>query len=142
MNSDISIGMIGEKKEKVSDDNTAIKYGSGNVSVYATPAMIGLMEGACINAVDSYLEEGMSTVGTDLKIKHTAATPVGMTVRAVAEVTEVDDRRLVFTVKAFDDKEQIGIGTHERHIINLQKFIEKAEAKRQVVRNRATFPLA
>lgn len=130
MEKSLSIGMTGEKKEIVTNDNTAIKYGSGNISVYATPAMVGLMEGACVNAVDPHLPEGLSTVGIDLKIKHTAATPVGMTVRAIAEIIEVDGKRLVFTVKAFDDKEQIGVGTHERYIVTIQKFLQKAETKK------------
>jgi predicted thioesterase len=126
----LSVGMTGEKKETVNHDNTAIKYGSGIVPVYATPAMVGLMEGACINAVDPHLAEGICTVGTDLKIKHMAATPVGMTARAVAELVEIDGKRLVFAVKAFDDKEQIGSGTHERFIITIQKFMQKVESKK------------
>lgn len=130
MDLNLSIGMTGEKNEMVTSNNTAIKYGSGNVSVYATPAMIGLMEGAAVNAIDSHLPDGMSTVGIDLKIKHTAATPVGLAVRAVAELTEIDDRRLIFSVKAFDEKEQIGSGTHERFVISIKKFLEKAEAKK------------
>ncbi len=130
MNLNLSIGMKAEKTEPVTNHNTAITYGSGGVAVYATPAMVGLMEGTCLAAVDPHLPEGMATVGIDLKIKHTAATPVGMTVRAVAELTEIDGKRLIFTVKAFDDKEQIGIGTHERYIIDVQKFLQKAEAKK------------
>jgi predicted thioesterase len=126
----LSVGMTGEKNEIVSSDNTAIKYGSGSVSVYATPAMIGLMEGAAVNAIDSHLPEGMSTVGVDLKIRHIAATPVGLAVRALAELIEIDGKRLVFSVKAFDEKEQIGSGTHERYVISIQRFIEKAEAKK------------
>jgi predicted thioesterase len=130
MDLNLSVGMTGEKREIVTNDNTAIKYGSGSVSVYATPAMIGLIEGAAVSAVDPHLPEGMSTVGIDLKIKHTAATPVGLAVRAVAELTEIDGKRLVFSVKAFDEKEQIGSGTHERFVINIQKFLQKAEAKK------------
>ena len=130
MDTNLSIGLTGEKREIVSNDNTAIKHGSGNLPVYATPAMVALMEGACVNAVAPYLGDGLSTVGIDLKIKHTAATPVGMTVRAVGELVEIDGKRLLFTVKAFDDKEQIGSGTHERFIIAAEKFFQKAEAKK------------
>jgi fluoroacetyl-CoA thioesterase len=130
MDTSLSIGMSGEKTEVVTHDNTAVKYGSGSISVYATPAMVGLMEGACIRAIDPHLAEGTSTVGIDLKIKHTAATPVGMTVRAVAELTEIDGKRLVFAVKAFDDKEQVGSGTHERFIVTVQKFLQKVESKK------------
>lgn len=129
MDLNLSVGMTGEKHEVVSDANTAIQYGSGSVPVYATPAMIGLMEGAAVNAVAVHLPEGMSTVGTELKIRHTAATPVGLTVRATAELTEVDGRRLVFSVQAFDEKEQIGSGTHERFVIHVEKFLAKAKAK-------------
>jgi len=129
MDLNLSVGMTGEKHEVVTNDNTAIKYGSGSVAVYATPAMIGLMEGAAVKAVDPHLPEGLSSVGTELKIRHTAATPVGLAVRAIAELTEIDGKRLVFTVKAFDEKEEIGEGTHERYVIGLERFMEKAEAK-------------
>ncbi len=122
----LSVGMAGEKSEVVTGDNTAIKYGSGSVAVYATPAMIGLMEGAAVKAVDPHLPEGMGTVGVEVKIKHTAATPVGMAVRAIAELVEIDGKRLVFTVKAFDEREEIGSGTHERYVIGLERFMEKA----------------
>ncbi|WP_420237397.1 thioesterase family protein [Telmatobacter bradus] len=129
MDLNLSVGMTGEKRDVVSDANTAIQYGSGNVPVYATPAMIGLMEGAAVSAVAAHLPAGMSTVGTDLKIRHTAATPVGLAVHATAELTEVDGRRLVFSVQAFDEKEQIGSGTHERFVIHVEKFLAKAKAK-------------
>ena len=125
----LAIGMTGEKTELVTEENTALKFGSGSISVYATPAMVGLMEGACIRAIDPFLAEGTSTVGIDLKIRHTAATPVGMRVRAVAELTGMEGRRLLFAVKAFDDREQIGEGTHERFIISVEKFLSKAESK-------------
>lgn len=127
----LSIGLTGEKQETVTRDKTAIAYGSGTVAVYATPAMVGLMEGAAVEALAAHLPEGTSTVGTELKIKHTAATPVGLTVRATAELIEIDGRRLVFNVQAFDEKEEIGSGTHERFIITVEKFLHKAEGKKQ-----------
>lgn len=130
MEYNLHIGMKAEKTEQVSNENTAIKYGSGGVAVYATPAMVGLMEGTCLEAVDPHLPEGMATVGTNLNIKHLAATPVGMMVRATAELTEIAGKRLNFTVKAFDEKELIGEGTHERYIIDLNKFLQKNEAKK------------
>lgn len=129
MNFNLSPGLKAEKTEPVTTDNTARKFGSGAVAVYATPAMVGLMEGACVAIADHLLPETMATVGTDLNIKHLAATPVGMTVRAVAELTGIDGRRLIFNVEAFDNKEQIGSGTHERYIINTEKFLQKTEAK-------------
>ncbi len=130
MEYNLRIGMKAEKTELVTNDNTAMKYGSGGVAVYATPAMVGLMEGTCLAAVDPHLPEGMATVGTSLNIKHLAATPVGMRVRAAAELTEIAGKKLSFTVKAYDDKELIGEGTHERYIINLEKFLQKNEAKK------------
>ena len=130
MTESLPVGVTGEKTERVTHENTAIKHGSGSLPVYATPAMVALMEGACVNAVATHLGDGLSTVGIDLKIKHTAATPVGMTVRTVGELVEIDGKRLLFTVKAFDDKEQIGSGTHERFIIAAEKFLQKAEAKK------------
>ena len=122
-------GMTAEKGEQVTDNNTAIKYGSGGVAVYATPAMIGLMEGTCLAAVDPHLPEGMATVGTQLEVKHLAATPVGMTVKATATLTAVAGKKLTFTMEAFDDKEKIGEGTHQRYIIDLAKFLQKAAEK-------------
>lgn len=130
MDFNLHTGMKAQKTESVTNDNTAVKYGSGGVSVYATPAMIGLMEGTCLAAVDPFLPEGMATVGTQLNIKHLAATPVGMSVRAEAELIEVAGKRLVFQVEAYDDKEKIGEGTHERYIIDLQKFLQKTANKK------------
>jgi len=129
MDFNLSIGMTAEKTEPVTKDNTAIKFGSGTVAVYATPAMVGLMEGACVAAVGPLLPETMSTVGIDLNVRHLAPTPVGMSVRAVAELTEIDGKRLLFRVAAFDNKEQIGSGTHERYIVDIGKFSQNAEAK-------------
>jgi fluoroacetyl-CoA thioesterase len=130
MDFNLTIGMKAEKTEKVTENNTAIKYGSGGVAVYATPAMIGLMEATSLAVVDSCLPEDTATVGIDLKIKHLAATPVGMTIKVIAELIQVDGRRLVFHVIAFDDREKIGEGTHERFIITKEKFLQKAEAKK------------
>ena len=130
MEGQLTVGSVGEKRETVTPENTAIQYGSGCVPVYATPAMIGLMEGAAVEAVAAQLPAGMATVGTELKVRHMAATPVGLNVRATAELIEVDGRRLVFSVAAFDDKEQIGSGTHERFMIHVEKFLAKAAAKK------------
>ena len=129
MDYNLHIGMTHEKTELVTKDNTAIKFGSGGAAVYATPAMVGLMEGTSLAAVDPHLPEGFATVGISLTIKHLAATPIGMKVRAVANLVEISGKRLVFKVEAFDDKEKIGEGTHERYIIELKKFLQKAENK-------------
>ena len=129
MDFNLSVGLKAEKIEIVTKNNTAVHFGSGSVAVYATPALVALMETASVAAVDPFLPEPMATVGIDLNIKHLAATPVGMMVRAVAELTEVDGKRLIFKVTAFDNKEQIGGGTHERYIIDTKKFLQKTEAK-------------
>lgn len=125
----LAVGLKGEARAVVTDENTAIAYGSGSVSVFATPAMIGLMEKAALSSVDPLLDEGYSTVGIKLEVEHLAATPKGMNVVATSELVEIDGRRLVFKVEARDDKELIGKGRHERFIVPLQKFISKAEAK-------------
>ncbi len=124
-------GLVGEKQELVTEDNTAIKYGSGEVAVYATPALVGLMEGASLNAVDHLLPAGFCTVGISISTTHTAATPTGMTVTARAELLEVHGRRLVFKVEGFDDKEPVGAGIHERYIVQMEKFMQKNQSKQQ-----------
>ncbi len=121
--------MHGEARTRVTGENTALKFGSGKVDVFGTPAMIALMEEASINTVDKKLPEGFATVGTELSIKHIAATPKGMNITASAELTEIDSKRLVFKVEAFDELEKIGEGTHQRYIIELDKFKNRAQEK-------------
>lgn len=130
MDYNLKLGMTGMKEDMVTEKNTAMAYGSGEVAVYATPAMIGLMENASLSAVDPHLPEGMATVGTRLDVKHLTATPTGMKVRAVAELLEIEGKRLLFKIEAFDEKEKIGEGIHERFIINLAKFLSKCEEKK------------
>lgn len=130
MNLQLKVGMTGVKEQLVTDKNTAMAYGSGGVAVYATPAMIGLMENASLSAVDPYLPEGMATVGTRLDVKHLTATPTGMMVKATAELLEIEGKRLLFKIEAFDEKEKIGEGIHERYVIDLAKFLVKCEAKK------------
>ena len=114
----------------VGADNTALAMGSGDMEVFATPAMVALMEEASWKCVAPELEPGMGTVGTLMNVQHTSATPLSMHVTAECELTEVDNRRLVFTVKAFDEVGPIGSGTHERFIVKDEKFVAKANAKR------------
>ncbi len=121
--------MYGEARTRVTGDNTALKFGSGKVDVFGTPAMIALMEEASINTVDKNLPEGFATVGIELNIKHIAATPKGMNITASAELTEIDGKRLVFKVEAFDEVEKIGEGNHQRYIIELDKFKSRAHGK-------------
>jgi predicted thioesterase len=132
-------GLRGEKTATVTEQNTARSLGSGGLAVFATPSLVALLEGACVQAVDGLLPEGYSTVGTDVQVKHLAATPVGMSVRAEGELTEVDGRRLAFRVAAFDEAGKIGEGAHERFIVDKGKFLAKAEAKRTEA---AAIPLA
>jgi predicted thioesterase len=123
-------GIRGEKRETVTDKNTAAAWGSGGLEVYATPAMAALMEGACVSALDRAMPEGFSTVGTALDITHTAPTPKGMEVWAAGELLKIEGRALLFRVEAFDGAGKIGGGTHSRFIIENEKFFKKAEAKR------------
>lgn len=129
MDFNISPGLTAEKQEPVTTANTAIAYGSGGIAVYATPAMIGLMEGAALSAVDPLLPPGFATVGTKVEIAHLAATPLGMTVTATAKLTAVEGRKLTFEISASDDKDVIGSGRHERFIVDCSKFIAKTEEK-------------
>ncbi len=129
MEFNISVGMKAEIELVVEQEHTAMAFGSGGVKVFATPMMIGLMEKAALTAVDAHLGEGFATVGTVVIGKHLAATPVGMKVRAVAELTAVEGKKLTFKIEAYDEKEKIGEGIHERYIIELAKFIKRTEEK-------------
>jgi len=104
--------------------------GCGNVVVLATPEMIRLMEKAAVAAVDHLLPDGYRTVGVEVNVRHLAATPAGMRVRAQAELTTVEGHKLTFRVEAFDEVEKIGEGEHRRVIIDLGRFQERVEAKR------------
>ena len=115
---------------EVTDAVTAAAVGSGTLPVFATPAMIALIEATASGSVAPFLEEGTSTVGTRLDVAHTAATPVGMEVVCATELVEVDRRRLVFRVSVSDSKGEVGSGTHERFVVDDAKFMAKAEAKR------------
>ncbi|MCR5090423.1 MAG: thioesterase family protein [Oscillospiraceae bacterium] len=124
-------GLKGCAEVLVTHENTAAVVGSGALEVFATPSMIGLMEKAALEAVLPYLAEGEGTVGTEICVRHLAPTPVGMTVTAEAELVEIDRKRLVFHVKACAGEEIIGEGTHTRFIIDNERFLRKAMAKKQ-----------
>ncbi|MDH8679650.1 thioesterase family protein [Fusibacter bizertensis] len=113
----------------VEEKHTAAAFGSGNILVFSTPMMIGLMENAALNCAQSGLESVYSTVGTFLDVKHIAATPVGHKVTATAELLEIDGKKLLFKVEAYDEVEKIGDGTHGRYIINAEKFLERVNNK-------------
>ena len=125
----LEAGIKGTKEIMVTSENTAKTMGSGTLDVFATPAMIALMENTAYESVASELEEGSGTVGTALNVKHVAATPVGMKVTCETELIKVDGRALTFSVKAFDEKGLIGEGEHERFIVVNEKFQAKADAK-------------
>ena len=127
----LEIGLKGRAETLVVESNTAAAVGSGLVPVFATPYMIALMENSAVNAVNDHLDAGQGTVGTHLNVSHEAATPIGMKVWAEAILTEADGKRLVFEVTAYDEAGVIGRGSHERFIINTEKFRAKCEAKKQ-----------
>lgn len=122
-------GIKGYKEITVTKELTAISLGSGDLEVYATPTMIALMEETASESVKPKLEIGQGSVGTYIAIKHLAATPIGMRVRCESELVEVDGRRLVFNITAYDEKDKIGEGTHERFIISNDKFQSKVNSK-------------
>ena len=126
---EITVGMKAEVGTLVEREDTAKEVGSGDLLVYATPCMVALMEGAACEAIAEALNETQTTVGIALNIEHISATPVGMDVRAEAEVTAVEGKVITFAVRAFDEVGEIGNGTHKRVIVNTQKFLEKAYAK-------------
>lgn len=129
MEFNLTPGMSREDKYIVTEADTAIHFGSGQMTVLATPKMIAWMEGASLNAVLPYLPEGYDTVGTAINVSHMAATPVGMTIRVVSELIEVKGKLLTFRVKAYDEIDKIGEGTHGRAIVEAEKFINRTNGK-------------
>lgn len=129
--SELVAGIRGHAETRVCQENTAEALGSGALPVFATPSMIALMEMASQLSVQPYLEPGQGTVGVHLDVSHLAATPIGMDVRAEAELLEVDRRMLTFRVEAWAGDEKIGEGTHRRCIVYNERFMEKALAKRK-----------
>lgn len=126
----IKPGLVGEADETVSSSRTAAFFGSGLVAAYGTPAMVALMENATVAALHKYLGPGQTSVGTEVCIKHLAATPVGMHARARATVTAVDGRQVTFQVEAWDDREKIGEGTVTRFVVDEGHFNDRLEKKK------------
>ncbi|HEV3122440.1 MAG TPA: thioesterase family protein [Isosphaeraceae bacterium] len=129
MNLNLAPGLKGEARRVVGEADTARSVGSGGAPVLATPMMIALMEAAAVSAVDHLLPAGHQTVGVRVDVRHTAATPLGMEVIAQAELIAVNGRALTFRVTASDAKEPIGEGTHERAVIELERFLARVKAK-------------
>ena len=125
----IPVGLVSEATATVEEHLLATAMGSGSVAVYATPAMVALMEAAAVAALAPALPEGQSSVGIALDVKHLAATPLGQQVRARAEIAQVQGRRVTFQVQAWDEHELIGDGTHVRYVIDIVRFMQHAQAK-------------
>lgn len=126
---EMTIGYTGTAETAASEDKLAVSVGSGSLRVFATPMMAALMEEAACDAVSPFLEDGETTVGTQLCIDHVAATPEGMYVRAEAEITAVSGREISLSVRAFDEAGEIGSGTHKRFVVYAEKFQSKTDQK-------------
>lgn len=128
-NNMLEAGIKGKKEITVTQDKTAKAMGSGTLDVFATPAMIALMENTAFESVAAELKPGSGTVGTALNVKHVSASPVGMKITCETELIKVDGRALTFSVKAYDEAGLIGEGEHERFIVFEEKFQKKADEK-------------
>ncbi len=125
----LEVGIKEQRETIVTKENTAAGIGSGSLEVFSTPMMILLMEESCFMSVNDILEEGFTTVGTCVNVKHLSATPLGMKVVIKSELIKVDGRALKFKVEAYDEKGLIGEGIHERFIVNNEKFQAKTDSK-------------
>ena len=126
---ELAPGLSGELERVVTEADTADRLGSGSLPVFGTPALVGLMEGAAVQALAGHLPPGQTSVGGRIDVRHLAPTPVGMRVRARAELLEVEGRRLVFHIEAWDEVEQIGEATHERFVVHEEPFAAQAKSK-------------
>ena len=126
---EITVGLKGEVFTQVEREDTAKEVGSGDLLVYATPCMVALMEGAACEAIAECLSDSQTSVGTGLNIEHISATPVGLEVRAEAEVTAVEGKIFSFQITAYDEAGKIGEATHKRALVNSQRFLDKTYSK-------------
>ena len=126
----IPVGLKGEQRRVVTSDIAINFLGLEGARVLATPAMIMLLEMTCRDSIFPLLDPGYDSVGTEVNVRHLAATPLGMEVTIRSEVISVDDRRVRFKVEAFDSKEQIADGTHERYVVNVERFAKRLAEKR------------
>jgi len=125
----LKTGLTGSAEIVVGVEHTAPSIGSGRVPVLATPVMINLIEAAALAAAENLLPAGHQSLGIHLDVRHFAATPIGMRVRATAELIGIDRRTLTFRVEARDEREVIGDGTHERVVVNVARFDERVQKK-------------
>ena len=125
----LEVGIKGQRETIVAKENTAAGIGSGSLEVFSTPIMILLMEESCFMSVADKLDEGFTTVGISVNVKHLSATPLGMKIVVKSELTKVDGRALTFKVEAYDEKGLIGEGIHERFIVNNEKCQTKTDGK-------------
>ncbi|MBS3770141.1 MAG: thioesterase family protein [Bacteroidales bacterium] len=123
MKKELEVGIRHKENIEVTREDTAAHYGSGTLEVFATPAMIALMENTALKTVLSYLSDEQDTVGFEINVRHLKPSGLGQTVECEAILTEVDGKKLVFEVNARDEKDVIGKGTHVRYIINKEKFL-------------------
>lgn len=128
----LKIGACGAAQLKVEEKELAVNVGSGSLEVFSTPSMIMLMEKAACNCMAEYLEGDETTVGTELNVKHISATPAGRTVKAKAEIIEINGREITFNVSACDESGEIGSGIHKRFLVYSEKFMQKALSKQDV----------
>jgi predicted thioesterase len=128
---DITPGLFAEIEKIVTEIDTASHWGSGGLPVFSTPSLVGIMESVAVIALRGHLPPGQATVGGHIDVRHLAATPVGMKVRARAELTAVEGRKLTFKVQAWDEVELIGEAIHDRFVIDETKFLVKVEGKRK-----------
>ena len=126
---EIKVGLTGEKSVAVIPANTAFAMGSGELRVFATPAMIALIEGCCAESIEDLLDEGITSVGTHVDVEHLAASPVGAGIVCKSVLKAFDGRRLDFDVEVYDNAGLIGRGTHTRYTVKADSFLRKAEAK-------------
>jgi len=126
----ITVGLRGEHRLLVTSDIAVDFLGREGARVLGTPYLIGMLEMTARNSVKPYLDEGFDTVGTEVSMKHLAATPLGMRVTLHSEVLQINDRRIQFRIEAFDDKEKVAEGAHERFVINIAKFATRLAAKK------------
>ena len=125
MKKELEPGILHQEQKEVTYEDTAAKYGSGMVEVFATPAMIALMENTALKTVLPYLADNLNTVGFELNVRHLKPTPVGVVVHCKAVLKEIDGKKLVFDLEAWDDAGTIGKGTHTRYIIDTEKFMNQ-----------------